>query len=240
VTIVASVGDWLGAITILVLVGLGIRWIAGYRRRRGERTDARLTGGAVSPVPGGRELDTEQQQLLRAEADRLEERFEGAAASRNVLLADDAFRRALARVRSFELPTESLVSLASSYDGWVARLVLPLLAEREDIPDRWLLMVVRRLPPAPWDLAGMLLLSLENAPGEVIGNVLAKADDVRNDDLAALITARVESGRESVDQELMRRHVPLCWTPTSSRRASRRRSANGSRARSTSARSAGT
>jgi ATP-dependent Clp protease ATP-binding subunit ClpC len=212
VTIVASVGDWLGAITILVLVGLGIRWIAGYRRRRGERTDARLTGGAVSPVPGGRELDTEQQQLLRAEADRLEERFEGAAASRNVLLADDAFRRVLARVRSFELPTESLVSLASSYDGWVARLVLPLLAEREDIPDRWLLMVVRRLPPAPWDLAGMLLLSLENAPGEVIGNVLAKADDVRNDDLAALITARVESGRESVDQELMRRHVPLSMT----------------------------
>ena len=84
-----------------------------------------------------------------------------------------------------------------------------VLAERDDIPERWLLMAVRRIPPAPYDLAGLYLLSLEKAPGEVIGNALAKADDVRGDDLAALIAARVESGRETVDAELMRRHVAI-------------------------------
>jgi ATP-dependent Clp protease ATP-binding subunit ClpC len=219
VTAVASAGDWLGAILFLVLLAVAVAWAGSrlrqlaehWRRRREDAADPH-SGTAAAAVPGGRDLSPEQQRVLRAEADRLDDRFEHGAANRDVLLADDVFRRALRRARSLELSTEVLVSLAASHDAWVARLALVLLSERDDVPDRWLPMAVRRLSPAPWDLAGLFLLSLERAPGDVIGNVLPKLDDVLDGDLAALITSRVESGRETVDEELMRRHVPLSMT----------------------------
>jgi ATP-dependent Clp protease ATP-binding subunit ClpC len=209
---VASVGGFL----VYGLAAIGICWLGvklfklGRLWRDARRGLATGAGGTTAArLSGGRDLTDEQRRVLRTEAERVALRFEDGAQNRDVLLQDDVFARSLARVRSLELPTESLVSLGGGHDPWVARLTLPVLAERDDVPDRWLLMAVRRLPSAPWDLAGMLLLSLERAPGEVIGNALAKIDDVLEQDLVALITARVEAGLETVDGELLRRHVPL-------------------------------
>jgi ATP-dependent Clp protease ATP-binding subunit ClpC len=174
------------------------------------RQEGMAAPGGDATIPGGRELDDNAKTVLRSASERVSAKFEGGFVdSRQRLMSEKVFVSAVDEVRALDLPTETLVSLASGHDQWLTRVVLPVLAERDDIPDRWLLMAIRRLPPAPWDLAGLYLLSLEKAPGEAIGNALAKAEDVRGDDLAALIRARVESGRETVDAELMRRHVPI-------------------------------
>jgi ATP-dependent Clp protease ATP-binding subunit ClpC len=186
-----------------------VRGIVRWWRLRREPALAESGGGELA-IPGGRALDDNARAVLRAASERLGQHFADTYIdNRQTLERDRVFATSVKEVRALALPTETLVSLAAGYDAWVTRLVLPVLAERDDIPDRWLLMAIRRIGPAPWDLAGLYLRSLEKAPGEVVGNAIAKAEDVRGDDLAALITARVESGREVVDAELMRRHVSI-------------------------------
>ena len=213
--------------TMLGLLILGVfAWVAiGWLRRLvrwGRHQHALESGthpgtpGADLAVAGGEALDDKARAVLGAASARMREKFadQWMLDDRRTLQRDGTFTSLVGQVRDLGLPTEVLVSLAGGYDAWLARVVLPVLAERDDIPDRWLLMAIRRLEAASYDLAGLYLLSLEKAPGEVIGNVLAKADDVRADDLAALISARVRSGRETVDAELMRRHVPLAGAET--------------------------
>jgi ATP-dependent Clp protease ATP-binding subunit ClpC len=199
----------LGLVVLGVFVWVVVGWLRALLRWWRDRRRPPLPVGDA-PIAGGRELDESARGVLRTASVSLAGRFEDDyIASRRTLEEDPVFVGGVAAVRALGLPTETLVSLAAGHDAWITRLVLPVLAERDDIPERWLLTAIRRLPPAPFDLAGLYLLSLVKAPGEVIGNALAKADDVHDEDLAALITARVEAGRETVDAELMRRHVPL-------------------------------
>ncbi|MBA2643573.1 MAG: ATP-dependent Clp protease ATP-binding subunit [Actinobacteria bacterium] len=215
---VATVGDVLWALFGFGLIALFLWWlgsqltklVAWWREQRGGSRKATGDAGAAPPIPGGRDLTDNARAVLQSVRDRVAARFaESFFENRRSLQQDKVFAASVDQVRALALPTEMLVSLAAGYDHWITRVVLPVLSERDDIPDRWLLMAIRRLPPAPWDLAGLYVLSLEKAPGEVIGNVLAKTEDVRGDDVVALIAARVELGREVVDAELMRRHVPI-------------------------------
>jgi ATP-dependent Clp protease ATP-binding subunit ClpC len=157
-------------------------------------------------------IATSVRRALRKAARRVSDSFEAEPHSRMELISEPMFEKAVEQVRGLGLSTDDLISLCSSEGPWIARIVLPVLAERDDIPDRWVSLAIKRLEPAPWDLAGLLLLSLEKAPGEVIGKALESADDVDVDDLAALISARVESGGETVDEELVRRHLAAPMT----------------------------
>ena len=210
---------WLGILGVVLWVAVGwlrrlVQW--GRHQYALESGTHPGTPGADLAVAGGEALDDKAREVLGAASARMREKFgdQWMLDDRRTLQRDGTFTNLVGQVRDLDLPTEVLVSLAGGYDAWLARVVLPVLAERDDIPDRWLLMAIRRLEAASYDLAGMYLLSLEKAPGEVIGNVLAKAEDVRADDLAALISARVRSGRETVDADLMRRHVPLAGAET--------------------------
>jgi ATP-dependent Clp protease ATP-binding subunit ClpC len=193
----AALSGWEFILTVLGIAAfiVFVRWM-----------DTRRGSASNEPVAAGEDSEA----ALRSARDRVAAALgENYIESRRDLQREAVFVKAVDDVRELGLPTERLVSLASGHDEWLTRIVLPVLGEREDIPDRWLLTAVRRLTPAPWDLAGLYLLSLEKAPGDVIGNALAKAEQVRNDDLAELITVRVASGREVVDADFMRRHVPM-------------------------------
>ena len=183
--------------TIFGLLILGVFvWVAiGWLRRLvrwGRHQHALESGthpgtpGADLAVAGGEALDDKARAVLGAASARMREKFadQWMLDDRRTLQRDGTFTSLVGQVRDLGLPTEVLVSLAGGLRRTGSRgSCCRVLAERDDIPDRWLLMAIRRLQAAPWDLAGLYLLSLEKAPGEVIGNVLAKADDVRADDL---------------------------------------------------------
>jgi len=152
------------------------------------------------------------QSLVYERAAALEERYGHSAASCTQLLEDPLFSETvdevLAEHRSSGTPVEALLELARDNRAWVGRIALGALARCDDeIPASWPAAAVRRLENAPWDYAGLVLLALERAPGEVIGPVLARMHEVLAADLAGFLRARVETAGETFDLERMQRHV---------------------------------
>ena len=152
------------------------------------------------------------QSLVYDRAGALEERYGHSAASCTQLLEDPLFRETVDEVvaehRSSETPVEALLELARDNRAWVGRIALGALARCDDaIPESWPAAAVRRLENAPWDYAGLVLLALERAPGEVIGPVLARMHEVLAADLVGFLRARIESAAETFDLERMQRHV---------------------------------
>ena len=100
-----------------------------------------------------------------------------------------------------------LIKLASDNRVWVHRIAIAVLARCDDIPEGWVRGVVRRVPDAPYDYAGLLALSLERAPGQVIGPVLAVAHGLLAEDMVALINVRIDGGHETLDLEQLNAHL---------------------------------
>jgi ATP-dependent Clp protease ATP-binding subunit ClpC len=154
-------------------------------------------------------LPSFDDELLRRRVAELEERFEyGFPGSGEDLLADELFRTAVRELASRKPAMDDLVRLARENRVWVSKIALAAMAERDDVPESWRSTVMRRVNAASYDHAGLFLRSLERAPGEVIGPALAKADQVLPADVALLIKARIEAGREKFDLERARKNVP--------------------------------
>ena len=203
-------------------------------------------GGGEAPIPGGHGVDENAGAVLGDVSRKLAAKFDDIwVDTRRTLESDKVFQEcvragagARAADRDPRLARRRLrrVDHARRAAGprRARRPPRPLAADG-DPPDR--AGAVRPRRPVP-DVA-------RQGAGRGDRNALAKADDVRADDLVALITARVAEGRETVDAELMRRHVSLASAeqiqglleayelPESVRRPS----PSGSRTRSTSARS---
>ena len=218
---VGSLGDVAGGIVALaVLVAAAGVLASRFGHRFGSRDQPTAASEPLeaAPIsgdaPAGR-LTHAQAAAVAAAGARLEPilTHESPPRSAAQLLENRDFADALDKVRATNIPTDELIHLAAGHDAVICRVVLPLLAERDDVPERWLLMALRRITPAPWDLAGFYALSLERFRGEVIGNLLSKTDDLLDGDLAEVIRRRFDAGREKVDAELMRRHVPLSMAP---------------------------
>jgi ATP-dependent Clp protease ATP-binding subunit ClpC len=204
---------------VLGLVGLGV-WVVSARLRETVRAVAarfgRRRGEAPAPSPlvataaggGEGELGALVRQLapsVRADV--------GEYPGREDLVASTVFQAAVDRVRrraaERAAPVEELTRLGRDADRWVSRLALAALAGRSDLPADWSSLVVRRLRQAPYDQAWLFLRSLEAVPDPVIGPVLSQLEYVQPRDVAELIAARVAAGREQVDEETLRRNVPL-------------------------------
>jgi ATP-dependent Clp protease ATP-binding subunit ClpC len=144
----------------------------------------------------------------RQDARRLDDRL-GEFPPRHALETSPLFAEAVARLEEPRQPVDVLLRLTRDGDRWVSRLALGALASRDDLPEDWPTIAVRRLPEAPYDHCWLYLRTLERVPGPVIGLVLSHVNDVLHGDAAELIAARIESGRETVGEETFTRHVPL-------------------------------
>ena len=157
---------------------------------------------------GGQRRRTAEREMDAVEA-RLIARLGYLAPARTVLLADAEFCEAVERLEAHRLAVADLVEIGlDDRRPWVSRIALATLARRNDVPETWPSSAIRRVSSADWDYAGLLLLTLEHAPGEVLGPALSKIDDVVATDLAALLTTRVEAGREQVSLRTMTANVP--------------------------------
>jgi ATP-dependent Clp protease ATP-binding subunit ClpC len=132
---------------------------------------------------------------------------------REELENSEPFGEAVARLLAWRPTLDELVRLARDGDRWVSRIALAALAGRNDLPLDWPSYAVRRLRQAPYDQAWLFLRSLEDVPDPVVGPVLSQLEHVYGRDVAELIAVRAASGREMVDAETFRRHVPLRHAP---------------------------
>ena len=141
----------------------------------------------AEPSPSPSSYDDE---LLRRRVGELEERFEyGFPGSGAEILQDELFRAAVGELAIRKPAMEDLVRLARENRVWVSKIALAVMADRDDVPEKWRSAAVRRLESAAYDHAGLMLFSLERVRGHVIGSALAKADQVITSDLVRLLSA---------------------------------------------------
>ena len=193
-----------GAISVLLVLALVRRYVAATVPDEPEPEPE--PEPESEPEPDAAEAPAGEAELVRR-AKELEKAYGNYADSRQVLLEDSRFVAAVEALSREEPSIEELLRLARDNRGWVSRIALGVLATRNDVPKSWGPAVYRRLEDAAWDHAGLFLASLTNAPGKVIGHALSNVQHVLDIDLVHLIDARVTSGRETVDAELLGRQV---------------------------------
>lgn len=206
-----------GIVALLVLAFFGRAVYAGLREvGRRARRRARGSTSPERPREPADAGDDRLASLARELAPQLRAEL-GEHPSREDLEASASFTEAVDRLVRLIVqrrpPVETLTKLARDSDRWVSRLALGALAGREDLPADWPSVAVRRLRQAPYDQAWLLLRTLERVPDPVVGPVLSQLEHVQYLDIAELIAARVESGRETVDEETFRKHLPLRQAP---------------------------
>ena len=204
-------GDVAYGIFGLLLLGIFGWAIVGILRRAEHALRDLGRGGLGAQLrhgsPGQRRAQAERR--LRATEERLVARLGFVAESRSVLLADREFIDAVDAVEQLHLPTDDLIAIAlDDQRPWGSRIAVACLARLDGTPAAWAAVAIRRLTGSDWDYAGLLLLSLERSPAEVLGPALSKIDEVLPEDLAALLRVRTEEKRESLDTERVRRNVP--------------------------------
>jgi ATP-dependent Clp protease ATP-binding subunit ClpC len=198
-----------GAISVLLVIALGRRYRAATVPEEPEpepEPEARPPEPEPEPEPDAAEAPARDAQLVRR-AKKLEKAYGHYADSRQVLLEDSRFVDAVEALARAEPSSVARLRLARANRGWDSRIALGVLAPRTDVPKSWAPAVYRRLEDAAWDHAGLYLASLTNAPGKVVGHALSNVQHVLDVDLVHLIDARVSSGRETVDAELLGRQV---------------------------------
>jgi ATP-dependent Clp protease ATP-binding subunit ClpC len=126
-----------------------------------------------------------------------------AAADRSVeaLATMPAFRDAVDRLVADDgLSADALLRIATDGDEVVSSIGIAALVERRALPGDWPDIAIRRLRKSSVIDEHFLLLSLVEAPGRVIGRVLAQHDRLTDSGIAWFLDRRVAAG-EPVDAE---------------------------------------
>src|SRR4051812_23594441 len=160
---------------------------------------------------GGGDDSRGDLQLVREDARQLESEL-GDEPTRADLEASRLFADAVARLEGQRWPVDVLAKLSRDRNPWVSRIALGTLAGRSDLPAYWTTQAVRRLQQAPYDQCWLYLRTLEHVPDPVIGPVLSQIEVVLDRDVAELIAARIDSGRETVDLDTFEKHVLVSHT----------------------------
>jgi ATP-dependent Clp protease ATP-binding subunit ClpC len=177
-------------------------------RAREQRTPPQPAAPPV-PVPASAvEVAPDVRGGVREDAAKLRVQL-GDHPGREGLEESAHFARAVRRLEDQRLTIDELVALARDGDRWVSRIALSTLSDCSDLPSGWSAYVVRRLRQAPYDQAWLFLRTLERVPEPVVGAVLAQIEYVLHRDVAELIYARAQNGREVVNVDTLRDSVPM-------------------------------
>ena len=171
-----------GAIDIVWTIASGIR-----DRLRGDEDEWDWDG------------DEDASGMARAAAAELEAEHDWWEMSLETLEAQPQFQRAVTALADDDTAVSTVVSLTRDGDGWIASMALAALAERDEVPNDWVVWATRN-PTRPSNCEDTLLLRAlaTHATTPVIGSVLPALDSIRHDVIAEFVSKRVENG-ERVD-----------------------------------------
>jgi ATP-dependent Clp protease ATP-binding subunit ClpC len=187
--------DWLlitlalvGAIAIVLMV-----WatISEWREQRGDEDEWDLWRV---------DEDASPTEVARSAAAALEIEHEWWNMDLGTLETLPEFSGAVERLADDETSVDDVVSLSRDGNGWVASIALAALAQRDDVPDEWVLWAARH-PERPSNIEDALLLQVlgERAKEPVIGVVLPALGAIQSEAALEFVRARLAHG-ETVDE----------------------------------------
>lgn len=182
-----AVVQWV-VITLAVIGAIGIAmavWEAIVERLRGDK--------------GWDFADETESDVVRSAAAELAAENDWWQMSVDGLEAQPAFQRGVAELAADSTSVDKAVSLSRDSDGWVASMALAALAERDDVPDKWVTWATRN-PARPSNCEDTLVLRAlaRHATAPAIGSVLPALGSIRDDVVAEFVSDRLASG-ERVD-----------------------------------------
>ena len=181
--------EWIGGIVLvllaafggLALIGLGWAAVAERRGRGDEEFDFDLD-----------DLDSDD---VRSVAMQLEMEHDWWNMTLEGLESLSEFQGAVSTLADPDTDVDEVVTLSRDSDGWVASMALAALAQRDDVPGDWLTWAVRN-PVRPSFCEDRLLLRALSAHADrpLIGAILTRLEDLRDDIVAEFVADRIANG----------------------------------------------
>ncbi len=183
--------DWLlitlaviGAITVVVLI-----W-AAISEWRGESDDEDFD---FEKLLSG--MDASPADAARGAAAQLENEYDWWNMDVGTLASLSEFSDAVELLADEDTPVDDVVALSRDGNGWVASMALAALAQRDDVPNEWVVWAMRH-PGRPSNVEDAFLLDAlaTHAVEPVIGAVLPALGSIRGEAALEFVRTRFETG----------------------------------------------
>ena len=183
--------DWLlitlaviGAITVVVLI-----W-ATISEWRGESDDEDFD---FEKLFSG--MDASPADAARGAAAQLENEYDWWNMDVGTLASLSEFSDAVELLADEDTPVDDVVALSRDGNGWVASMALAALAQRDDVPNEWVVWAMRH-PGRPSNVEDAFLLDAlaTHAVEPVIGAVLPALGSIRGEAALEFVRTRFETG----------------------------------------------
>ena len=183
--------DWLlitlaviGAITVVVLI-----W-AAISEWRGESDDEDFDFEKFLD-----DMDASPADAARGAAAQLENEYDWWNMDVGTLESLSEFSDAVELLADEDTPVDDVVALSRDGNGWVASIALAALAQRDDVPDEWVVWAMRH-PGRPSNVEDAFLLDAlaTHALEPVIGAVLPALGSIKSEAALEFVRKRFEKG----------------------------------------------
>ncbi len=146
------------------------------------------------------EFDSESaSDVARAAAAGLESELNWWNMTPEGVESQPAFSEGAEALADTQVTVDEVIRLSRDADGWLASMALVALAEREDVPDEWVVWATRNLArPSHCEDAFLLRALAVHATTPVIGSVLSALGSIRDELIAEFVRDRTTRG-ETID-----------------------------------------